>query len=211
MRLWFAMIKVSRKTYNTISRIYRFGGFAIILGLLLGFSWLVGKPIEFLCVFLPYFATKGLYARQFHARSLKECFTLSLIVFGFVTISCIPHETSLMYSVLIGLAIAFISCKIGDVQLKLKDYEYIEPRYNWLLRFYTEATDERPFDVDDCTEEELKDRCKALHLSEENTELAIEFFVRKTKHKIIAERLCIDEKSVTTRKKRLKAKLNSKK
>lgn len=211
MRLWFAMIKISRKTYNTISRTYRFGGFAIILGLLLGFSWLVGKPIEFLCVFLPYFATKGLYTRQFHARSLKECFTLSLIVFGFVTISCIPHETSLMYAVLIGLAIAFISCKIGNVQLKLKDYEYIEPRYNWLLRFYTEATEERPFDVENCTEEELKDRCKALHLSDENTELAIEFFVRKTKHKIIAERLCIDEKSVTTRKKRLKAKLNSKK
>lgn len=205
------MIKISRKTYNTISRTYRFGGFAIILGLLLGFSWLVGKPIEFLCVFLPYFATKGLYTRQFHARSLKECFTLSLIVFGFVTISCIPHETSLMYAVSIGLAIAFISCKIGNVQLKLKDYEYIEPRYNWLLRFYTEATEERPFDVENCTEEELKDRCKALHLSDENTELAIEFFVRKTKHKIIAERLCIDEKSVTTRKKRLKAKLNRKK
>lgn len=205
------MIKISRKTYNTISRIYRFGGFAIILGLLLGFSWLVGKPIEFLCVFLPYFATKGLYARQFHARSLKECFALSLIVFGFATISCITHETSLMYAVLVGLAIAFISCKIGNVQLKLKDYEYIEPRYNWLLKFYTEATEERPFNVDDCTEEELKIRCKALHLSDENTELAIEFFVRKTKHKIIAERLCIDEKSVTTRKKRLKAKLNSKK
>ena len=205
------MIKISRKTYNTISRIYRFGGFVIILGLLLGFSWLVGKPIEFLCVFLPYFATKGLYARQFHARSLKECFVLSLIVFGFITVSCVSHETSLMYAVLIGLVIAFISGKIGNVQLKLKDYEYIEPRYNWLLRFYTEETEERPFDVENCTEEELKDRCKALHLSDENTELAIEFFVRKTKHKIIAERLCIDEKSVTTRKKRLKAKLNRKK
>ena len=205
------MIKVTRRQYDIISRTYRFGGFAIILGLLTGFSWLIGKPIEFLCVFLPYFATKGLYTRQFHARSLKECFTLSLIVFGFVTISCIPHKTSLMYAVLIGLAIAFISCKIGNVQLKLKDYEYIEPRYNWLLRFYTEETEERPFDVENCTEEELKDRCKALHLSDENTELAIEFFVRKTKHKIIAERLCIDEKSVTTRKKRLKAKLNRKK
>ena len=204
-------IKITRGQYAALSKVYRFGGFAIILGLLMGFAWLVGKPIEFLCVFLPYFATKGLYTRQFHARSLKECFTLSLIVFGFVTISCIPHETSLMYAVLIGLAIAFISCKIGNVQLKLKDYEYIEPRYNWLLRFYTEATEERPFDVENCTEEELKDRCKALHLSDENTELAIEFFVRKTKHKIIAERLCIDEKSVTTRKKRLKAKLNSKK
>lgn len=204
-------IKITRGQYAALSKVYRFGGFAIILGLLMGFAWLIGKPIEFVLIFLPYFCTKGLYARQFHARSLKECFALSLIVFGFATISCITHETSLMYAVLVGLAIAFISCKIGNVQLKLKDYEYIEPRYNWLLRFYTEATEERPFDVENCTEEELKDRCKALHLSDENTELAIEFFVRKTKHKIIAERLCIDEKSVTTRKKRLKAKLNSKK
>ena len=204
-------IKITRGQYAALSKVYRFGGFAIILGLLMGFAWLIGKPIEFVLIFLPYFFTKGLYARQFHARSLKECFVLSLIVFGFITVSCVSHETSLMFAVLIGLVIAFISGKIGDVQLKLKDYEYIEPRYNWLLRFYTEATEERPFDVENCTEEELKDRCKALHLSDENTELAIEFFVRKTKHKIIAERLCIDEKSVTTRKKRLKAKLNSKK
>ena len=204
-------IKITRGQYAALSKVYRFGGFAIILGLLMGFAWLIGKPIEFLCVFLPYFATKGLYARQFHARSLKECFVLSLIVFGFITVFCVSHETSLMFAVLIGLVIAFISGKIGDVQLKLKDYEYIEPRYNWLLRFYTKATEERPFNVEDCTEEELKERCKALHLSAENTELAIEFFVRKTKHKIIAERLCIDEKSVTTRKKRLKAKLNNEK
>lgn len=208
MRLWFAMIKVSRKTYNTISRIYRFGGFAIILGLLLGFSWLVGKPIEFLCVFLPYFATKGLYTRQFHARSLKECFVLSLIVFGFITVSCVSHETSLMYAVLVGLAIAFISCKIGNVQLKLKDYEYIEPRYNELVDFYKEATTRKPFHTDTCTEEELRERCAAIRLSQENTELAVEFFIRKTKQSVIADRLCVDEKSVTTRKKRLKEKLN---
>lgn len=36
--------------------------------------------------------------------------------------------------------------------------------------------------------------------------LAVEFFIRKTPHKVLADRLFIDEKSVTTRKKRMKAK-----
>ena len=177
----------------------------------MGFAWLIGKPIEFVLIFLPYFCAKGLYERQFHSRSLRECFALSLIVFALAIMACVPKGTSITFAAVLGLMIAFISYKVGVVQFKLKDYDYIEPRYNELVDFYKEATTRKPFHTDTCTEEELKERCKALHLSEENTELAIEFFVRKTKHKIIAERLCIDEKSVTTRKKRLKAKLNNEK
>lgn len=46
-------------------------------------------------------------------------------------------------------------------------------------------------------------------MSAENTELAIAFFVRKEKHKDIANRLYIDEKSVTKRKQRMRATLVS--
>lgn len=203
------MIQVTRKQYAIISRIYRFGGFALILGLLVGFAWIIGKPIEFLLIFLPYFLTKGLYSRQFHSRSLKECFSISLVVFALVLMACVPSGASIMFSVVFGLAIAFISYKVGVIQFKLKDYEYIEPRYNFLVNFYKDATAPKPFSVDTCTEQELRLRCSTLHLSHENTELAVEFFIRKTKQSIIADKLCIDEKSVTTRKKRLKAKLNN--
>lgn len=201
------MIKVTRKQYAIISRIYRFGGFALILGLLMGFAWLISKPIEFLLIFLPYFFTKGLYARQYHSRSLRECFILSLGIFSLAVIACVPCETSISFSVLLGLVIAFISYKAGVVQFKLKDYEYIEPRYNELVAFYENATKSKPFDVNACTEEELRKRCAELHFSYDNTELAVEFFIKKTKQSVIADKLCIDEKSVTTRKKRLKAKL----
>lgn len=201
------MIQVTRKQYAIISRIYRFGGFALILGLLIGFSFLIGKPIEFLFIFLPYFLTKGIYAKQYHARSLKECFSLSLVVFALAIMACVPSWESIMFSVVLGLAIAFISYKVGVIQFKLEDYEYIEPRYNFLVDFYRKETEEKPFDVNTCTEEELKKRCKELRFSQDNTELAVEFFIRKTKQSVIADRLCIDEKSVTTRKKRLKAKL----
>ena len=202
-------IKITQRQYNALSKAYRFGGFAIIVGLLMGFAWLIGKPIEFLLIFLPYFLTKGLYSRQFHSRSLKECFSLSLIVFALALMACVPSGTSIMFSVLFGLAIAFVSYKVGVIQFKLKDYEYIEPRYNQLVEFYKDATTPKHFSVDTCTEQELRLRCSTLHLSHENTELAVEFFIRKTKQSIIADKLCIDEKSVTTRKKRLKAKLNN--
>lgn len=73
-----------------------------------------------------------------------------------------------------------------------------------------ELTKPKPFSVDTCTENELIARCKELRLSEENTNLAVEFFIKKTKQSIIANKLCIDEKSVQRKKTRLKAKLNNK-
>lgn len=202
-------IKLTRRQYNAVSKAYRFGGFAIILGLLMGFAWLIGKPIEFLLIFLPYFLTKGLYSRQFHSRSLKECFSLSLIVFALALMACVPSKASITFSVAFGLAIAFISYKAGVIQFKLKDYEYIEPRYNQLVEFYKEATAPKPFNTDTCSRDELIGRCNELKFSKENTDLAVEFFIHRTKHSIIADRLCVDEKSVVMRKMRLKRKLNS--
>lgn len=65
------------------------------------------------------------------------------------------------------------------------------------------------FDVDLCTKEELINRCAELNFSKENTELAVKFFIEKTKQSEIADELCIDEKSVQERKRRLKQKLNT--
>lgn len=202
-------IKITQRQYNALSKAYRFGGFAIIVGLLIGFSALIGKPIEFLLIFLPYFITKNFYARQFHSHSLKECFILSLIVFSLVLLTALPTAISIAFSIVLGLAIAFISYKVGIVQFKLKDYEYIEPRYNELVDFYKKSTSVKPFNLNTCTESELRKRCAELRFSQDNTELAVEFFIKKTKHSIIADKLCIDEKSVTRRKMRLKEKLNN--
>lgn len=202
-------IKITQRQYNALSKAYRFGGFAIIVGLLIGFSALIGKPIEFFMVFLLYFITKNFYARQFHSHSLKECFILSLIVFSLVLLTALPTAISIAFSIVLGLAIAFISYKIGIMQFKLKDYEYIEPRYNELVDFYKKSTSAKPFNLNTCTESELRERCAELRFSQDNTELAVEFFIKKTKHSIIADKLCIDEKSVTRRKMRLREKLNN--
>lgn len=159
-------IKITRDKYEKISKLYRFGGFAIIVGLLVGFSWLISKPIEFIFIFLPYFLTKGFYTRQYHSSSLRECFILSLGIFSLAIMACAPSGASIMFSVVLGLAIAFASYKAGVIQFKLKDYEYIEPRYNFLVNFYRKETEEKPFDVNTCTEEELRKRCKELRFSQ---------------------------------------------
>lgn len=189
-------IKVTRKQYERIILAYRIGGFIAIVGLLIGFSFLVGKPIEFVLIFLPYFATKGLYERQYHATSLKQCLLLSIGIFAFAILITAPKEYSISASLFMGFAIAFASCKVGDVQVKLREY--------------AELTKPKPFNVDTCTEAELLHRCRELRFSQENTELAVEFFIKKTKHSELADRLSVDEMSIARRKLRLKHKLNSK-
>lgn len=67
----------------------------------------------------------------------------------------------------------------------------------------------KKFDVETCTTEELLKRCRALRFSAQNVSLAVIFFILKTPHKDIADRFCIDEKSVTMRKWRMKNKLNN--
>lgn len=203
-------IKVTAKQYAIISKIYRFGGFVIITGLLASISVLVGKPFEFLFIFLPYFISKNFYEKQYHAKSLKQCFTMSLMIFAAAIIFVLSTKISMTFSVIIGSGIAYISYKAGTIQDKLRDYDYIEPRYNQLVEFYKAATTQKQFDIDTCTEDELRQRCERLRFGEENTELAVEFFIKKTKQSIIADRLCIDEKSVTIRKMRLKQKLSGK-
>ena len=188
-------IRITTKQFNALSFAYRVGGFALIVGLLLGYSFLIGKPIEFALIFLPYFVTKGFYSRQWHASSLKQCFVLSLVIFAFLTTIALPKEYSISVAFVLGLLAAYGSYKAGDIQAKLKDYAH-------------EITATTPFNTDTCTEAELIDRCRALRFSDTNTELAVEFFIRKTPHRVIADRLYIDEKSVTTRKKRMKIKLN---
>lgn len=69
--------------------------------------------------------------------------------------------------------------------------------------------EDNSFDVDNCTKEQLLERCKELKMSDDGIELAIELFINKTKQSVIADKLCIEEKSVQQHKRRLRKKLNN--
>jgi hypothetical protein len=107
-----------------------------------------------------------------------------------VAIGFVPNKNiSIFACIIFGFCIDYFA-------YKYKDYEDLRCQVF------------KPFSVDTCTIGELLTRCREVGLSEENTELAIEFFIKKTKQSEIADRLCINEKSVQIRKKRLRQKLN---
>lgn len=108
------------------------------------------------------------------------------------------------YSIFSGVAINYF---IGWVGFTKKQADTYELKYN---RLKEKLEKNKEFNTETCTKQQLIARCQELHFSEENTKLAIEFFIKKTKQSKIADELCICEKSVQTRKQRLKEKLNKK-
>lgn len=187
-------IRVTRKQYNRIILAYRISAFLLVLAVLIGYSLHLGRSIEFLLIFLPYFVSKGWYQKQYHSKSLKKCCLISIAVFAFAVTMVVPRQFSINCSSAVGTSIAYASYKVSDINERLDRLDKL--------------TEQKPFSVDNCTESELLDRCYELKLSEENTNLAVHFFIKKTKQSVIAEQLCIDEHSVAVRKRRLKVRLN---
>jgi hypothetical protein len=120
--------------------------------------------------------------------------TTVIFVVGMAII--IPIRFSLLSIIFLCYTIAYV----GQLQ----------KRYNTSVVKLERLTAPKLFDCETCSESELMERCNELRLSKDNKQLAIDFFIHKTKQSVIADQLCINEKSVQIRKKRLKEKLNTK-
>lgn len=129
--------------------------------------------------------------------SICRVITASVLFFGISLI--LPFTLSLVSAIPINYAVGWI----GNTK---RDADFYEIHYKQLKQ---KLEQQKTFNVDTCTEIELRTRCHELRLSETNEELAVAFFIKKTKHSIIADELCINEKSVTMRKRRMREQLNS--
>ena len=177
-------------------RLFQISTYALVFSAIILMAFLTNKYIETLFLFISFVLLRNTFGKTYHSNSFWACIVISIIIFV-VAILFMPNKnTSLLACIAFGLIIDFLA-------YKYKDYEDKKAEL-------TELKKPKPFSVDTCTEDELVERCKALRFSEENTNLAIEFFIKKTKQSLIAERLCIDEKSVQRKKPRLKSKLNMK-
>lgn len=96
------------------------------------------------------------------------------------------------------------SCNIGKIQLKLKDYNYIEPRYNELLEFYNKST---KFNVKTCTKEQMIEKCNSLGFNKDQTEFCIKAFVEKLSEIELSDYCCIELQSAKNKKMYYKKKL----
>lgn len=135
----------------------------------------------------------------FHLVSVTLCMILSVFV-GWVGLQLsLPINISLISNIIVGVIFAIISWKIQEVIDMKAEYATLKEKLE----------QEKVFNTDKCTLDELVARCKELKLNKENTELAIKFFIDKTKHSEIADELCISEQGARIKKLRLKKKLNN--
>lgn len=176
-------------------RLFQISTYALVFSAIILMAFLTGKYIETLALFVSFVSLRYAFSKTYHSNSFWACIAISIIIFVIAILFMPNKNTSLLACIAFGLIIDFLA-------YKYKDYEDKKAELSELKK-------PKPFSVDTCTEDELVERCKALRFSEENTNLAIEFFIKKTKQSLLAERLCIDEKYVKLKKHRLKQKLNT--
>lgn len=170
-------------------RLFQISTYGIVFADIALLAVFTGKYIETVALFASFVSLRYAFDKTYHSQSFWWCIFISCAIFT-VAILFVPNKgVSILSCVIFGLIIDYLAYKYGD--------------YEHLLRHYN-----KPFNVDTCTKLELITRCEELHFSEENTNLAIEFFIKKTRQGEIAEMLCIEEESVHKRKQRMRKKLN---
>lgn len=203
-------IKVTQKQFDLIVKGYRVGGFVLIVGTLATFSLLLGKLLEFIIMFTAYFFTKGKYRFQWHSVSMRQCLGLSLALFAVAVCSCLPTNYSIIFAGFMGVLIAYLSYRAGYVQLLLKDYAYIEPRYNELVDYYNNA---HAFKVKGATPNEILERCKACGINGNATEFCLRAFTdhygKRFSDQELADHYLIELQCVKNKKYKYKKRLES--
>lgn len=152
------------------------------------FAFLLEKEIEAICFCVAHIVIRPKFNKQYHSMKTNICLMITLSIAFFGILLCLPVNESLLSAVPLAFGVVWVGY-IAQDRLDL-----LTPK---------------PFNTDTCTMEELLARCNDLKFNKENTDLAVEFFINRTKQSVIADKLCIDEKSVAMRKMRLKQKLNS--
>lgn len=164
-------------------------------------AFLFGKWIEGCVFFLCHWLIREQFPKQYHHIVPAMCRLLTSVIFFFGVSFVLP----LAFSLVSAVPICYFISWVGFTKKQADDFEV---KYN-SLKERLEAKKE--FNTDTCTLEELVARCKQLNFSEENTNLAIEFFIKGTRQKDIASAFFIEERSVQQQKRRLKLKLNGEK
>lgn len=158
------------------------------------------KYIEGAFFFICHWLIREQFPRQYHHIIPAMCRLLTSVIFFFGVSFMIPLAWSLVSAVPICYFISWVG-------FTKKQADVYELKYTKLKE---QLEKKKEFNLATCTEQELIERCQELRMSEENTKLCVEFFIKKTKQKVIADELNIEEKSVQMRKLRLKNKLNRK-
>lgn len=188
-------IAISRKTFNIFKFIYRIGGFILCLCILLTYSFIVNRLVEFIIMFTMFFITKDSYTSQYHTTSMKDCLVVSIVVFIVLTRVTLSKQYSIMISLLLGAFVPYISYRLSILKHNSDMFNKIQS--NMFV----------PLDKTSFSREQLINACHKLNFSDATTKLAIELFIDKLPTRQLADKYCIQCESIRIQKYRLSKKL----
>lgn len=173
-----------------------------------GVCYLLNSWIECIVTLICVTIFKLAYPTKLHFNKNINCIILSYaILICSSLLSLAFGKNSFSITIIISSAVSYLCAQVAVLQAKAKTFDEIKEPYEQLCERYRLSAE---FYADCCTKDRLLARCQELGFSKENTDLAVMLFIEKQKHSHIADILCIQEKSVTTRKQRMKALLNKK-
>ena len=174
----------------------------IFVSAVLGGAWVMNKTLLAPPLIVSFRFTRVKIEQKFavfHCAAISSCILLSTAICWLGLYLSLPLGVSLISNIIVGVIFAIITWHIQEVIDMKAEY----------CKLKEKLETEKVFNTETCTKEELIARCHELKLGKDNIELAIKFFIDKTKQSVIADELCVDEKSVQMRKRRLKKKLNN--
>lgn len=140
-------------------------GYLIILLLLFAVSWIFDKVINAVIILMSYGATRWVFPITYHAKTDRGCIMFTIACFSIAIIIALPINLSVISSVVIGMVISTF--------LFFLQY-FID------LKASTKINDKDAFIA----------KCKSLGYNDLKTEIAIKFFVDKSKPKEVWRWLC---------------------
>ena len=165
---------------------------ALVLSIIALFAWLFDKEIEAVCFCLAHFVLRPKMEKQYHKDTTRGCLMLTAAIIFFGILFSIPIGSTLLVSVPLAFFVSWVGYIVQDrIDLQLEN-----------KRLRDKAN--KPFNPETATEAELVERCRRCGLSAENTALAVEFFIKKTPHKILADRYSWQIGTAAIKKQRMK-------
>ena len=153
-------------------------------------KYFIGKIAETIILIIAYTLLRWTFPVTWHSNRTSKCALYTIVIFCSCSVLSFPIGISLLSSVIVSLILSYYLFKA----------QYVLDNSSLPIA---------KFDVENYEEKQLIKRCKELNFSEDNINLAIDFFIKRKKHTQIAHELCIETKSVTMRKLRMKQKLNT--
>lgn len=152
--------------------------YVLILSLICAIAFIFDKWVEAFSFCVAHYILRPKFDKQYHSYNTKICLLITSAVAFIGIMLTLPVHISLLSSIPVALFI----CWVGNLVQDRIDLTLYNKQYKLKI---DELEKPKPFDLDNCTEIELRERCKLKGYKPKKIERAVVHFIHKTEHKLI--------------------------